>query len=171
MLAEIIFGYKFSPAFIHFGVSEEFSFEVYDEGTVNYKKNIIGGKRFESKIIETKKIIIPMSVVEDIKKILIEQKNLIDKLPEEINNYSFDGSYDKFNFLGKKISCLNISRTSAEDYKKIELRWGKLSPYMNEIIQQQNSVLEIFESVYKILKNYGLKVYSWKNFSCDWKME
>lgn len=170
-MAEIIFGYKMSPAFIHYGVSTEFFFKVYSKGTVIYKKNIIGGKRFESKVIKSKKIIIPLSVAEDVKKILLKQKNLIDKLPEDINNHSLDGGYDIFYFLDKKISCLNISRTSEEDYKKIESVWGKLTPYMNETIQQQNSVLAIFESAYNFLKDYGLKVYSWKDFSCNWEMD
>ena len=166
ILAKIIFGYKCSPAFGHIETTEGHSFEIFENGEIILKKFVMSGR-----VIEIEKIIIPLLIVEDVKKILIKQKILIDKLPEEINNNSLDGGFDYFNFLGKKISFLNITRTSEDDCKKMELRWGKLSSYMNEVIQQQNFVLEIFESVYEILKNYGLKVYSWKSFSCDWETE
>lgn len=43
-------------------------------------------------------------------------------------------------------------------------------PDIYEIIRQQNSLLEIFESVYDILKDYGLTVKSWQHFGCDWEI-
>ncbi|MBR5914261.1 MAG: hypothetical protein IKZ58_07865 [Selenomonadaceae bacterium] len=174
-MAEIIFGYKCSPVFIHCGVSEEFYFNVYSKGTVRYKTNIIGSNFSESKVIESKKIIIPMSVVEDLKKILIEQKNLIDKLPKNIDNLSDDGAYHDFNFLGKKISCLNISQHDLDENSEAKILLSENSHFYSSlkktIMEQENNVLKIFESVYNILKNYGLKVYSWKYFCCDWEME
>lgn len=174
-MAKIIFGYECSAVLLQRHVIEEFSFKIYEKGTVRYKKNTIGRNFSESKVIESKKIILPKSIVEDLKKILHEEKILIEQLPDEINNHSLDGAYHDFNFLDKKISCLNIGRHDLDEISEPKIFIGEVSCFIPQsekiTMQQENSVLRIFESVYEILKDYGLKVYSWEYFYCEWEME
>ena len=170
-MAKIIFGYKMSPNFVCFGVTEGYKFFVYEKGTVRLKKFVI---EYEGeRVIESRKIIIPKSVAENVKNYLESQKNLIDGLPEDIYNHSLDGKRDVFYFLGKKISCLNISRHDIEEISEPKIYLGEFSsfrpPTEIEIMKQENAVLEIFENVYNFLKDYGLIVHSW-NFYCEWKM-
>lgn len=181
-MAKITFGYEthacsMRPPY----VSKEYKFFVYEKGTVRLKRLVteyekINGEMTE-KIIssESKKIIISLQVVEKIKKYLKSQKRRIDRLPKEILNHSCDGTGFTFNFMGKKISCANISRHNLDKNSNPEISLGDNAFFRPNvgirIMKQENTVLEIFESVYKILKNYGVEVYSWKNFSCDWKME
>ena len=55
------------------------------------------------RVTESKEIFILKSLFEDIKKCLIEQKNLIDKLPEKINSgFDIEGVINCFNFIGKE---------------------------------------------------------------------
>ena len=161
-MKEIIFGYKNLPVW-----KGGYSFSVYEDGIVNYEK--LSVKRL---VIESKEIVIPKSVVEDVEKCLIKQKILIDKFPEKQINSGFliDGAIDYFNFIGNEIYCWNILRMSNEDIYKMELKYGKFSLDTMNIVQLQNNILEVFESAYKFLKNYGLKVYSWNHFHCDWEM-
>lgn len=191
-LAKVVFGYKNIASCNFLGNSDGWSFKIYEKGTVRIKKFT-----FDNQIISSEKFYIPFNVVEKIKKILFENKSLIDNLSSNIDNHSCDGSYDIFNFYGKKITCLNISRSSEEKIMKATLEvdsefWDSEVPkiiarsenifsayrvYFNEkhselieTIRQENKVLKIFEAVYNILKNYGLTVYSWNTFYCDWKI-
>lgn len=190
-MAKIIFGYKNKAACNFLGNSDGWSFDVYEKGTVRIKKF-----SFDKKIFLSEKILIPLNVVENIKKILFENKVLIDSLPTNINNHSCDGSYDIFNFEGKKISCLNISRHSEEKFILNSLNFdteffdsrvekiiadseniiSKYREYFYEkyseeiqVIRHENYVLKIFESIYEVLKEYGLKV-NFESFYCEWKI-
>ena len=159
-MSNIVFGYKIMPVW-----RGGHSFAVYENGMVSYEKFAYGIGTAESKEIS-----IPKTVVDDLKKHLTAKKYLIDKLPEKIDGWIIDGPFNYFNFLGKTISALNICKTSEDDYKKFKSYLDKV-PDIYEIIRQQNSVMNIFESsVYNILKDYGLKVVSWNSFSCDWEM-
>ena len=131
-----------------------YSFSVYKNGIANTKKLSVSGK-----IIESKNFSIPQSVVDNIKKYLLEQKNLIENLPKEIFGFTVDGGWCNFNFLEKEIYCCNISKISDMEINKIEIREGKISKSIMESIQQQNSVLEIFESANKFLTEFEEKIY------------
>lgn len=165
-MAKIISGYKRPASFFRPEIELMFAFYIFDNGDVTIKKF-----SYEEKIIKTKKIIVPQSVVEDIKKYLMGQKNLIDKLPEEINSFTICGGRDYFNFLGKKFCCWNPERIVGERRKKFDFFVEKLSPEGEEIIHQHNYIFEIFEIIYSFLKDYGLKLNSSEYLSCDWEME
>ena len=168
-MAKIILGYKMSPACNFLGRDEGHAFTIFEKGTVRIKN-----LTFEGAVIKSKKITIPQSIIEDITKCLYEQKNLIENLPENIYNDSVDGAYHDFNFMGKKVSCLNISRHNLKEVSEAKIFVGEFAcfspPSAKMISQQENDVLKIFESAYNFLKDYGLKVYSWKNFYCEWQI-
>ena len=166
VLAEIIFGYKCPASFFRPKIKLKFAFYVFDSGEVTIKKFLE-----EEQTIKIKKVIIPQTVVEDIKKYLIGQKNLIDKLPKEISSFTICGGRDYFNFIGKEFYCWNPEKIVGERYKKLESCIGKLSHEADEIVRQHNYIFEIFDKIYSFLKNYGLKVHSWKYFRCNWEME
>ena len=179
-MAKIIFGYEMSTCPIRLPyVVTEFKFSVYEKGTVRLKRirtkheRINGELNFKIISYDSEKIIIPLSVVENIKKYLKSQKKRIDRLPEYICNNSCDGKADIFNFMGKKIHCANISRHDLNKPSEDEITFGSVASFRPQvgirIMKQENAVLEIFENVYNLLKDYGLKVYSW-GFYCDWKI-
>ncbi|MBQ9441427.1 MAG: hypothetical protein IJU55_00230 [Selenomonadaceae bacterium] len=148
-MTNIIFGYEINTVW-----RGGYSFSVYDNGIANTEKLSV-----RREIIESKKFVVPKSVVEDIKKYLIEQKNLIENLPEKINGFTVDGGWYDFNFLGKQFFCFNISKTSNKEIYEMELLEGKISKDIMESIQQQNAVLEIFESARKFLKDFEPQIY------------
>ena len=115
-MSKIIFGYEINNVW-----KGGYSFSVYKNGIANTKKLSVSGK-----IIESKNFSIPQSVVDNIKKYLLEQKNLIENLPKEIFGFTVDGGW-----------CNSII----------------------ESIQQQNFVLEIFESSNKFLTEFEEKIY------------
>ena len=168
-MAKIILEYKMLPTCNFLGHDEGHSFTIFEKGTVRIKN-----LTYEGAVIKSKKIIIPQPIIENITKCLYKQKNLIGNLPESINNHSLDGAYHYFNFMGKKVSCLNISRHNLEEVSETKIFVGEFacfSPLSTKIIsQQENDVLEIFESAYNFLKDYGLTVYSWENFYCEWQI-
>ena len=159
-MSKIVFGYKIVPVWRggHY-------FTVYEDGIVKYKKFVYGLGTTESKEIS-----IPKTVVEDLQKCLTDKKSLIDKLPKQIDSWLIDGACHYFNFMGRQISGWNIMRPSEEYYKRLEECAEKLPRNMPEIIQQQHYVLEIFESIYDVLKDYGLKVETSHFLDCDWEM-
>ena len=164
-MTEIIFGYECPASFFRPKIELMFAFYVFDYGEVTIKKF-----SYEENIIKIKKIIIPSSVIETIKKYLIEQKNLIDKLPKEIPSFVICGDKHYFNFIGKEFYCWNPEKIIGERYEKLESCIGKLSPEGKEVVLQHNYIFEIFETIYTILKDYGLKVNSSEYLVCDWEM-
>ena len=131
-----------------------YSFLVYENGIVKTERLSLKGE-----VIESKKFIVPKSVVENIKKYLIEQKIFIENFPEEINGSTIDGGWCNFNFFGKQIFCYNISKTSDKEIQEMKLMEEKISESIIESIQQQNTVLEIFELAYEFLKDFESKIY------------
>ncbi len=162
-MSEVIFGYKRNADIWHPNIELRFAFYVLENGDVIIKKYLN-----DVKIIKTEKIIIPLAVVENIKKFLTEQKKLIDRLPKKIYSFTIDGCLDCFHFLGNKIYCWNPERIVGERYKELEFHLGELSPEMKEVVQQHNYLLAVFEYVFNLLKDYGLKVYSWEKLGCEW---
>ena len=162
-MAKIIFGYaEVGSGYFCEGDGNNYcgwSFELDDEGTIEIKEFTYKGED-----ILNEKISVPLEVVEKIKKILLKNRELIEELPEYIENHSCDGSEHIFNFGDKKVSCWNISRTPEKIFEKYD-------PLEIETSRQENSVLRIFKSVYKLLKEYGLKVEGYSSFSCEWKVE
>ena len=94
---------------------------------------------------------------------MVENKSVIDNLPEKIDNHSCDGSIHIFDFGNKTISCWNISHTS-------ERRFSRYDSEIVEIFCKENAVLKIFKSIYNLLKDYGLKIECWNPFHCEWKI-
>ena len=162
-MAKIIFGYAEvgSGYFCDAGGNNYcgWNFELDDEGTIEIKEFTYKGEN-----ILDEKVSVPLEVVEKIKKILFKNRNLIEKLPEHIENFSCDGSDNVFNFGGKEISCWNISWHNEKIFDQYEAETV-------ETFQQENSVLRIFKSVYKFLKEYGLQVESYSSFCCEWKVD
>ena len=162
-MAKIIFGYAEvgTGYFCDAGGNNYcgWNFELDNEGTIEIKEFTYNGDD-----IFDEKISVPMEVVEKIKKILFKNRNLIEKLPEHIENFSCDGSEHIFNFGDKKVSCWNISWHNEKIFDQYDAE-------TIEVCRQENSVLRIFKSVYRLLKKYGLVVESYSSFFCEWKVE
>lgn len=162
-MSKIVFGYKdVGSAYFCEGDGNNYCgwhFKLDDEGTIEIKEFTYNGYD-----ILSEKISVPLEVVEKIKKILLKNQNLIEKLPEYIENYSCDGSDHVFNFGDKEISCWNISWHNEKIFDQYEAETV-------ETFKQENCVLRIFKSVYKLLKGYGLKVEGYSPFCCEWKVE
>lgn len=166
ILSKIIFGYEeVGSAYFCEGNGDNYcgwSFELDDEGTIEIKEFTYNGD-----YILSEKISVPLEVVEKIKKILLKNRDLIEKLPERIENHSCDGSDNVFNFGDKEISCWNISWHNEKIFDQYEEE--KVEIFKQE--KQENSVLRIFKSVYRLLKKYGLVVESYSPFCCEWKVD
>lgn len=162
-MGKIIFGYaEVGSAYFCEGDGNNYcgwSFELGDEGMIEIKEFTYKGEN-----ILDEKVSVPLEVVEKIKKILFKNRNLIEKLPEHIENYSCDGSDNVFNFGGKEISCWNISWNNEKIFDQYEAETVETS-------RQENCVLRIFKSVYRLLKKYGLVVESYSPFCCEWKVD
>lgn len=161
-LKEIIFGYQElgSYYFCEEGGNNYcgWYFELDSDGTVEIKKFTYNGEE-----ILSEKIFVPLIVVEKIKKILLKNHELIEELPENIFNFSCDGSEHTFNFGEKKISCWNISWHTEKFFDEYDADLLKS-------VRQENCVLRIFKSIYKLLREYGLVVESYKPFYCEWNL-
>lgn len=162
-MSKIVFGYEeVGSAYFCEGDGNNYcgwNFKIDDEGTIEIKEFTYKGD-----YILQEKISVPLEVVEKIKKILLKNHDLIEKLPEHIENYSCDGSEHIFNFGDKEISCWNISWNNEKNFDQYEAETV-------EIFKQENGVLRIFKSVYRLLKKYGLVVESYSPFCCEWKVD
>lgn len=103
----------------------------------------------------------PKEVTKALYAILEAQKSVIDGLPEEVGDWRMGGRYNTFTFFDKKISSRNTTRRTRE---KIEC----LEESCVECALQQNLVLDIFDSVYPLLRPFELKVKSWNIFYLEW---
>lgn len=162
-MASIILGYRISGCWGYELDPGGWSFVSYRKGTVRFKTYLLNGK-----VTSSSQIKLPVSVMDEIYQVLQQKWNIIERLPAETNNHSCDGSYHSFNFLGKKISSLNISRYPEEKIKEAESQ-GLMDAEYAKTMRNENTVLDIFEMVVPILVPYGLQVIFDPYFSCEWK--
>ena len=104
--------------------------------------------------IEVAKKSYPISpdAVGKIQHILGGDEALIANLNPRLDNGSCDGCCNRFVFNGKEIISWNISKSDIEELKK------RNHPYYREFkenVEQENSVLELFDLITPILKDYG----------------
>ena len=157
-MAKVILGYRLSASYGCFDEPGGWSFTIYRKGTVRFRYYLLDGSLIKSMRAE-----IPLSVADELYHTMEKQKKRIDDLPSETFNHSCDGSFDMFNFLGKKTSSLNIERTP-ENFIQEAVAHG----IEEETLRGENEILSIFESVCPLLEPYGLHVSFEPSFWCQW---
>ena len=81
------------------------AFSVYTDGTVERKAFLFGEE--DTPVYREESLTDP-ETVERIRRVLRRRKRIIDRMPEYLDNRSYDGYYDEFGFYGKKVWVLNL---------------------------------------------------------------
>jgi len=148
---QILFGYSWTPSEGMVGrYYGEFSIDISLNGILFYKTYVFPHEERFSEEIK-----IPENTINEIKDILRNNYSNIEMLDEYIENGSRDGMGNKFFFGGKKIITWNIDRRNEEE---IMSRNPNYYERYKKVIQQENSILDIFEQIVSVLRKEGIKL-------------
>lgn len=147
MGARLLFQFKSTPSYGFFGMSGGSSISVYSNGKVIERKYVMGN----NKAIEERTMACVPELAEIIECLMISNKGALDKIPENLNNGSLDGSHDCFKFGDKSISSWNISRCDEEEVKE-----KNPSYYLNyrDNMEYENLVIEIYNEIANAVNTY-----------------
>lgn len=161
-MGQAILGYRSSGCYGALDQLGGWSFALYRKGTVWLKTYLVNGD-----VISSRKIQIPQKAADAVYHKLKEQAAVIRSLPDKTNNRSCDGSYDRFNFLGKRTISLNICSVP-EDWIRAEEVQGLIDAEFAATLRAETAILKVFQSVVPFLEPYGLQV-DFDVFACEWE--
>lgn len=153
-MKKIILGHKIISAFGRESEDSGWSFAVQEDGSVLLKRYKHWDNENASYQSETS---ISLDGVKEIRQYLLSQLEDIRALPQTINNWTLDGVFNGFIFLGKKTGGLNLEYHDADDYR-----------YWSE-----NTAVKIFGEACKILSKYakGFKIVDAKTVYLKWSTD
>lgn len=125
-----------------------FSCVINSEGLLEYKTYI-----FSNKEKSCKTYYISKNTVNNIKKIILKNQKIIDRIPENLDNGSCDGNLNEFVFYNKRISALNIQHVNANLIKVLNFKY--YVEYRNNI-RNENNVMKIFDKICGLLKQENI---------------
>lgn len=147
----IVFGYACTPSCGFFGKSDGgFSVDITNSGELIYKTYI-----FDHNEVSRKSYVFPKDAIDKIGQILLTKQEVISTIDSRLDNGSCDGACNRFVIDGKEIISWNISRTDVKELKK---RNPSYYQEFKKNVMQENSVLDLFDSVTPILKECGFSL-------------
>lgn len=159
-MSNVLFGYSSTSCFYD-DYDFRAEFRITDKGSLILEVyNRAGTYDFKQKIMLSK------SIVAKLKEVLCKYQSRIATFPRG-KDYPLvlDGSCQQFILLGKKISTLNIRKSSPIVLNDLKELYGQ-EEYADALLQ--NELLEIVEKIHQILAPYGMKIRTWPRFECDW---
>jgi hypothetical protein len=147
----ILFGYNTSPSYGHQGQGYGgFSFEISENGDTVFKEYIFGGEIKKEASSKARP-----DTVEKIQDYLRSKDKIIGSIPNKLSNGTRDGSYNAFIFNDKNISAWTIKRSDIAEVKNLNPKYYEK---YKENMDYENTVLDLFDSICKILVNEGLEL-------------
>ena len=148
-IEKILFGYYNCPSCGYFGVDDGgFSIDIFPDGKLNYTTYI-----FDKKEKTRQEYMLSVKTIDKIKKVLDENKAVIESFDEHTDNGSCDGNGHFFVFYGKEFITWNIEYHDEDELRKSN------QPYYNEyinVIRQENKMIIIFSKITEILEDEGM---------------
>ncbi len=144
---DILFRVKSSPACNFLGGSGGDSLTVWKDGTVEYQRYILWAE-----VPIDMAVVSPNSeVAGKIREFLNRRKEIIEKIPENLDNGTLDGSHDTYIFDKKHISAWTIQRIDPEEIRKVNPHYYE--EYRENIIFE-NQVLDLTDEILGILVGF-----------------
>lgn len=148
---QILFGYYWTPSEGMVGrYYGQFSIKIYLDGILSYKTYVFSREEMFSEEIK-----LTQSLINEIKHILDTNASVIGRLDQHLDNGSRDGCGNEFIFGGQKIITWNINRRNEEE---IMNRDADYYERFRKVIQQENSILDVFEQIVSVLRKEGIKL-------------
>ena len=153
---QFLFGYEMMPTWGCYEVTEGYSFMIQSDGNATYNRFVMSGRQ-----ISTETIQIENDIINELKKYLLERKNIIKNLPKSTDNGSLDGAYDTFTFLGKSLTSLNATITPIVGIRSPKNEFEK---QMIVALQAENDAIKVFIGGIDILKKsfHRFSAQSWE---------
>ena len=148
--SKVLFEYRREPSCGFVGGPGGSSIVVFEDGSIVRRHLIFGHNEMASQKI----IAVDPKIVVRIEKVLKSHYDDLKMIPNRLNNGSMDGSFSYFQFGGKTIRSLNISRTKISE---VESRNPDYCKKYKENMIYENMVLDINNEISKILiSNCGI---------------
>lgn len=150
-MSDVLFEYKSTPSFGFFGKSRDESIVVFSDGSIVRRDFVFGQKEPSAE----NKIAFMPEITVLIEKVLIAHKEDMRKIPSDLNNGTFDGSHDCFQFGKKKISSWSIKRSDLNEV--LEKNPAYYRQYKDNMVHE-NMVLDIYCEIVSILNGFELGI-------------
>ena len=156
MGARLLFQFRSTPSYGFFGMSGGSSISVYSNGKVIERKYVMGN----NKAIEERTVACVSELAEIIECLIISNKDVLDKIPENLNNGTLDGSHDCLKFGDKGISAWSIHLCDIEEVKERNpsyyLHYKDNMEYENMVVSIYN---EIANTINTYIKDANMRIY------------
>lgn len=175
-MKKLFLGYTCNHAFLRIGFHCGHAIKFYDDGSVEmetYKCGIDANRKFENIIDTSSTASIPIEVAHELKQYMLNHAYVINALESETCNFSVDGWFDRFNFMGKKTSSLNISIHDPSTFCESFKNPLENDPILQDALEDERRILAVFEGAYRILKKHNVPFEASisSHFSCKWTGE